>query len=222
MAVQKLRVAIIGCGAAGAAAAVFLKREGHEVVAFEQAPVCRAVGAGFLLQPSGMDVLKELGIYEEVISHASKVSRLHVMEKDGCDLMELNYGELGNEFFGAGLHRPVVMGALIDLMEQEGVEIRWGSRIETAQKLPDGWEVEGERYDLLLVADGARSAMRRALLGEGYDKGYGWGAHWFIGKNNGVFPEGDLHQIVSGTRKLAGFLLLEESGEPSRDRVKSW
>lgn len=201
-----MRIAVIGCGAAGAAAGVFLKRAGHAVTVFEQAPESRAVGAGFLMQPTGMDVLRELGIYDEVVSHASRVSRLHVLEKDGRDLMELRYGEIGKGFFGAGLHRPVVMAALIGLLEKEGVEIRWGARVEDARKLADGWEVEGEKFDLLIVADGARSAMRRALLGEGYDRGYGWGAHWFIGKNNGVFPSADLHQIVDGTRKLAGFL----------------
>lgn len=201
-----MNIAVVGCGAAGAAAAVFLKRAGHEVVVFEQAPECRAVGAGFLMQPSGMDVLRELGIYEEIISHGSRVRRLHVLEKDGRDLMELRYGEIGDSFFGSGLHRPVVMGALIDLVEKEAIEIRWGRRVEGARKLANGWEVEGEKFDLLIVADGARSAMRKALLGAGYDRGYGWGAHWFIGKNNGVFPEGDLHQVVNGTRHLAGFL----------------
>lgn len=206
MAAGEMRIAVIGCGAAGAAAGVFLKRAGHAVTVFEQAPESRAVGAGFLMQPTGMDVLRELGIYDEVISHASKVNRLHVLEKDGRDLMELRYGEIGEGFFGAGLHRPVVMAALIGLLVNEGVEIRWGARIEGARKLADGWEVEDEKFDLLIVADGARSAMRRALLGEGFDRGYGWGAHWFIGKNNGVFPSTDLHQIVDGTRKLAGFL----------------
>lgn len=201
-----IRAAVIGCGAAGAAAAVFLKRAGHEVVVFEQAPECRAVGAGFLMQPSGMDVLRELGIYEDIVSHASKVRRLHVLEKDGRDLMELRYGELGDGYFGAGLHRPVLMGALIDLLEKEEVEIRWGSRVEGAKKMNDGWEVAEEKFDLLIVADGARSAMRRALLGKGYDRGYGWGAHWFIGKNNDAFPSGDLHQLVHGTKQLAGFL----------------
>ncbi len=206
MRLDGMRVAVVGCGAAGAAVAVLLKRAGQEVVVFEQAPECRAVGAGFLMQPSGMDVLRELGIYEDVISHASKVGRLHVLERDGCDLMELRYEELGKGLFGAGLHRPVVMDALIGLVEKEGVEIRWGIRVEGALRVSDGWEVEGEKFDLLVVADGARSAMRRALLGDGYDRGYGWGAHWFIGKNNGAFPSGDLHQVVQGTKLLAGFL----------------
>lgn len=37
-----MKVAVVGCGAAGAAAAVFLKRDGHDISIFEQAPECRA------------------------------------------------------------------------------------------------------------------------------------------------------------------------------------
>ena len=39
------------------------------LVLFERADECKAVGAGFLLQPSGMSVLKELGILDEVLAH---------------------------------------------------------------------------------------------------------------------------------------------------------
>ena len=38
------------------------------------------------------------------------------------------------------------------------------------------------------------------------NRGYPWGAHWFIGENNGVFPENELYQVVAGTSRLAGFL----------------
>lgn len=214
-----MKIAVIGCGAAGASAAVFLQRDGHEVVVFEQAPESRAVGAGFLMQPSGMKVLKELGIHDEVVSHASIVRRLHVLEKDGRDLMELRYGEIGEEWFGAGLHRPVVMAALVSLLEREGVGIRWGSRIENSRSLADGWEISGERFDLLVVADGARSVMRNALLGNGHNRGYGWGAHWFIGGNRGVFPNDVLHQVVNGTRQLAGFLPTGREREGGEDLV---
>lgn len=214
-----LRIAIVGCGAAGAAVAVFLKRDGHEVEVFEQAPESRPVGAGFLMQPSGMEVLRELGIYDQIVSRASIIRRLHVLEKDGRDLMELKYEEIGEGLFGAGLHRPVVMGALIALAEREGVMIHWGRRVEHARKLTDGWEVKGEKFDLLLVADGARSAMRRRLLGDGLDRGYGWGAHWFIGRNHDVFPSGDLHQMVNGTRQLAGFLPTGNEAEGQEELV---
>ncbi len=203
---REFRIAVIGCGAAGASAAIFLKRLGHEVVIFEQAPECRAVGAGFLMQPTGMKVLEELGIHDQIISCCSKISRLHVIEKGGRDLMELRYAEIGKNLFGAGLHRPVVMNTLIQLVGKEGIDIHWGERIEEARKFSDHWQIRGQNFDLLIIADGARSAMRQNLLGKGHDKGYGWGAHWFIGKNNQVFHSADLHQIVNGTRELAGFL----------------
>ena len=88
-----LRIAVVGCGSAGPAAAVLLRRQGHEVVLFERAPDCKAVGAGFLLQPSGMDVLRELGILEPVLAHAARVTRLHVLESTGNTLLDLRYGE---------------------------------------------------------------------------------------------------------------------------------
>jgi 2-polyprenyl-6-methoxyphenol hydroxylase-like FAD-dependent oxidoreductase len=51
---QPLKIGIAGCGTAGPAAAILLKRQGHAVTVSERAPECRAVGAGFLLQPTGL------------------------------------------------------------------------------------------------------------------------------------------------------------------------
>ena len=107
---RKLRIAVVGCGSAGPAAAVLLKRAGHEVILFERAPECRAVGAGFLLQPSGMAVLEELGIREAVLERAGKVERLHVVDRREKTVLDLRYAELGEGMFGAGLHRPVSSG----------------------------------------------------------------------------------------------------------------
>ncbi len=212
MPVRPLRIAIVGCGTAGPAAAVLLRRQGHEVVLFERAPECKAVGAGFLLQPSGMAVLEELGIMEGVLAHAAKVDCLHVIDADGDTLLDLKYGELGQGSFGAGLHRPVLLQHLIAAMETAGVEIRWGCEIETVSKSKTGWTLkstdggESTGFDLLIVADGARSKLRDLAGTRGVDRGYAWGAHWFIGRNNGVFPENELYQVVDGTRRLGGFL----------------
>jgi len=53
----RLRIAIVGYGTAGQAAALFLSAQGHRLSIFEQAPVLGPVGAGFLLQPTGLGVL---------------------------------------------------------------------------------------------------------------------------------------------------------------------
>ena len=207
-----LRIAIVGCGTAGPAAAVLLRRLGHEVVLFERAPECRAVGAGFLLQPSGMRVLEELGILDQVLTHAAKVDRLHVLDAQGRALLDLHYRELGQGSFGAGLHRPVLLHHLIEAMREADVEVRWNWEIAAAAKEPGGWCLkstagnECSGFDLLVVADGARSTLRDLADSGGINRGYSWGAHWFIGKNEGVFPENELYQVVDGTRRLGGFL----------------
>lgn len=162
----KLRIAIVGCGTAGPAAAVLLKRQGHEVVLFERAEECKAVGAGFLLQPSGMVVLRELGILDEVLAHAAKVDRLHVLDVEGDTLLDLDYRELGKGSFGAGLHRPVLLHHLIECMRQAGVEVRWGWEIDDAVRMDGRWTVHGISgeecggFDLLIVADGALETAR--------------------------------------------------------------
>ncbi|WP_367870994.1 FAD-dependent oxidoreductase [Luteolibacter sp. Populi] len=220
---EGLRISVIGCGSAGPAAATLLQRQGHRVTLFERAPACRPVGAGFLLQPSGMGVLKELGILEQVLARGARVERLHVVDREGDDVLDLRYSELGEGLFGLGLHRPVLLHHLIRTMEEAGVETQWGREILDARREGGKWElrfadgtVEGG-FDLLVAADGARSVLRGKLGFRGTDRGYPWGAHWFIGGNRGAFPERELFQIVHGTRRLLGFLATGtelDGGEP--------
>lgn len=212
MKAPRLRIAIVGCGSAGPAAAILLHRQGHEVTLFERAPECRAVGAGFLLQPSGMSVLREIGILNEVISHASRVDRLHVVDAEGDTLLELDYNEITPGLFGAGLHRPVLLHFLIEAMAAEPIDVRWNWDIDQASLANKTWSLrtsdgrEACGFDLLIVADGARSKLRDLLAPGASNRGYPWGAHWFIGANRGVFQENELYQLVRGTRRLGGFL----------------
>src|SRR5690606_21950197 len=60
-------VVIIGCGIAGPAAALFLRRAGFHPRIYEAAPGPRdEEGAFFNVAPNGMHVLRELGVEEEV------------------------------------------------------------------------------------------------------------------------------------------------------------
>lgn len=54
---RALRIAVVGYGTAGQAPAVLLGADGHQLEVFERAPAPGPVGAGFLLQPSGLQVL---------------------------------------------------------------------------------------------------------------------------------------------------------------------
>lgn len=91
--------------------------------------------------------------------------------------------------------------------------IHWGHEIVEAVRENQRWYLSVEHgedrlgpFDLVIVADGARSKLRDLVSTKGVNRGYPWGAHWFIGSNEGVFPENTLYQIVRGTRGLSGYL----------------
>ena len=61
-----MRALIIGAGIGGLAAALALRRTGHQVDLFERAPTLREVGAGLTLFPNAMRALRRLGLAESV------------------------------------------------------------------------------------------------------------------------------------------------------------
>ena len=75
-----MHVAIVGYGAAGQAASLFLAGQGHRLSVFERAPAPGPVGAGFLLQPTGLAVLAELGLHEQALAQGQRIESLH-----GCN-----------------------------------------------------------------------------------------------------------------------------------------
>lgn len=79
-----MHVAIVGYGTAGQAAALLLARDGHRVEVFERAPAPGPVGAGLLLQPSGLQALWEIGLLDAAFAHGAIVERLHGEMRSRC------------------------------------------------------------------------------------------------------------------------------------------
>ena len=73
------RVCVIGCGTAGAAAAVLLARAGCEVTVLERVAAPAAVGAGIVVQPSGQAVLARLGLLDTIAARGARLDRLLVL-----------------------------------------------------------------------------------------------------------------------------------------------
>ncbi len=59
-----MRVAIVGGGIGGVAAANALLQKGIDVEVYEQAPQLKEVGAGVALHPNGVRMLRRLGFGE--------------------------------------------------------------------------------------------------------------------------------------------------------------
>ena len=66
MSKSPLRVAIVGGGIGGVAAANALLQRGMDVRLYEQAPALTEVGAGVAIQPNGVRMLRRLGLGDEL------------------------------------------------------------------------------------------------------------------------------------------------------------
>jgi 2-polyprenyl-6-methoxyphenol hydroxylase-like FAD-dependent oxidoreductase len=210
---KPMRIGIVGSGTAGPAAAIFLTRAGHQVSLFEKAPRKLPVGAGFLLQPTGLAVLAELGLRETLLPLTARISRLYCRTHSGRVLLDLPYAELRQGLTGAGTHRATLLDILLAAAEHSGAEICWGREIQGLARNSSRWPIlksaQGEThgpFDLMVICDGAHSTLREQSGVPSRVSRYPWGALWFIGQRTPEFDPQVLWQAVGSTRELTGFL----------------
>ncbi len=235
---RPLDVGIIGGGTAGSAAALFLARAGHRVTVYERVPSPTAVGAGITLQPTGLHVLRRLGLDEHVVARGARIDRLLCESKQRKALVDLTYETIGKELFGLGLHRGVLFEALFGAVAREprivlrtGIEIVDLARAERSPAARDRWSwlVDAERgrhgpHELVVVADGARSQLRDDTSTSKRIDRYPWGALWFVGHEPKVETDPmtrTLHQVVDGNQTFLGLLPTGLGPGASRERLVS-
>ncbi len=133
MAVPHLRVAVVGCGTGGPAAARFLGRLGHEVTVFERFPDPQPVGAGILLQPTGQGVLRRLGLFDRVAAGSSVIDRVYAVSHRGRPVMDFGYGDVTPGQHALGVHRGLLFHTLVDgLGIAPEIELRLGVEVTVA------------------------------------------------------------------------------------------
>jgi 2-polyprenyl-6-methoxyphenol hydroxylase-like FAD-dependent oxidoreductase len=160
---------VAGAGIGGLAAGIALLRSGFEVTVLERSSAPREVGSGILIQPNGVRALEALGIRAlpgsplltlELRSssgrHLSETPIGRFRERHGIDLIVVPRSDLHSVLMEA-IGRDRVTAAA----EVTGYEIGAG-RVTVV--LRGGRRLEA---DLLIGADGLRSAVRAQLLGDG-------------------------------------------------------
>ena len=197
-----MRIAVIGAGTGGAAAALFLARKGHSVEVFERVSDPKPVGAGILLQPTGMQVMAALGLLAPILAHGARIDRLDGVTLSGRKVIELAYDDIAPGLFGLGIHRGVLFETLYGALRAENISVRTGISVDRLDAGPDGVAVAGEWFDRVVVADGARSQLRPAFARM---RRYPWGALWCMLPEDARYV-GTLSQVYRDTRRMVGFL----------------
>jgi 2-polyprenyl-6-methoxyphenol hydroxylase-like FAD-dependent oxidoreductase len=165
-------IAIVGAGFAGLASATLLARAGHDVTVFEKFTTPQAVGAGILIQPTGLAAMRTLGIYDEILAHGARVNNLCGVSHTGRQVLDIQYERWQKGSFGVGLHRGALFNALWKSASEAGVKIVTGQELTQLDTLKD--------YDLRVIADGANSKLRSQMGLKFKDKLYPWGAVWAV------------------------------------------
>ncbi|KGI78089.1 FAD-dependent oxidoreductase [Oleiagrimonas soli] len=204
-----LRIAVIGYGSGGQAAAILLSRDDHRVEVFERVAQPGPVGAGFLLQPVGLQVLWEMGLLDAVLAHGAPIRRLFGRTVRGRAVMDMRYGDLDARLFGLGLQR----GALFELFDAAWTEGRClhAGRAITQLDVEQGvlTDAQGRRhegFDLIVVADGSASQLRSQVAPARFDRAYPWGAQWCLVEQGAWSWPDELQQRYVAARAMAGML----------------
>ncbi|MBR7799918.1 FAD-dependent oxidoreductase [Undibacterium fentianense] len=200
---------IAGAGIGGLAAAIFLVRQGHQVTVFEHVADPTPVGAGLLLQPSGQEMLFELGLLDSVRRLAAVVHSLEGYSGRRKTL-DLHYHSVHPDWSGLGVHRAQLHRTLLFAARELGVSIKLGNGIDDFKQCSTHLIVshqQGEcNADALIIANGTRSKLRENLNVKQSYRPYPWGAYWAVlDHDSWPFPH-QLMQRYRGSRVMLGVL----------------
>lgn len=209
-------VAVVGAGPTGLALALMLARQGRRVVVHERFDTPRPIGAGFMLQPTGLHVLDRLGLTDPVVALGQPLSHIFGREaRRRRIVLDVRYDDLKSPRPGGvnalGVHRAAIFQVLHDACLAEGVEFSNDHEIVAASdgRLTDAAGATGPVFDLVVDASGARSRIAADLLARQGDhrRELEWGALWTTVPWPGApFDEAALEQVYRGASRMIGVL----------------
>ncbi|WP_306316945.1 MULTISPECIES: NAD(P)/FAD-dependent oxidoreductase [unclassified Streptomyces] len=190
-----LKIAIVGAGYGGAAAAKALGLLGADVTVYEQASRIREVGAGIGLRPVTMNRFREWGIFDAIAQVSSPSEYFEILTPTGEPIMREAWPADGEQTRTHLIHRGDFIDALLGALP-EGM-VRLGHRLESVKDKGGGRPVltfaDGStaEADLVVGADGIKSVVRQRLFS---DKGPVFsGEHAY----RAVIPVADAHGMVT-------------------------
>jgi salicylate hydroxylase len=152
-----LRVAVVGGGIGGVAAAVALLQRGMEVRVYEQAPALTEVGAGVAIQPNGVRMLRRLGLGDELLRLGARWVDPQFRRPDGSYAAAMWPPALASSIEFYGMHRADLLAMFVDRLP--AAVVKTGHRCI-------GFE-QDEHQAIITFANGARATADVVIAADG-------------------------------------------------------
>jgi salicylate hydroxylase len=167
--IQNLKIAIVGAGYGGAAAAKALSLLGADVTVYEQASQIREVGAGIGLRPATMERFRQWGSFDAIARVSSPSDYFEILTATDQPIMKDSWPVSGDETQTYLIHRGDFIEALLSVLPQGMV--RLGHKLESIEDrgatsvltFANGVTAEA---DLVIGADGIKSVVRQQLFSD--------------------------------------------------------
>jgi salicylate hydroxylase len=165
------QIAILGAGIGGLATAGFLHRAGLEFSIYEQAAELTETGAGLVVAPNAVRLLRRLGVLEGLLQHAVQLEVGWEFRRwqDGTVLSAEDLASVCQRLYGEQTytaHRADLLAALRSAVPDGALHLR---KRCTSVSVVDGRArmqfADGEvvEPDVLIGADGVHSVVRAAI-----------------------------------------------------------
>ncbi|KAH9209309.1 FAD binding domain protein [Leptodontidium sp. 2 PMI_412] len=164
---------IIGGGPTGLSAALLLKKSNNLTpVVYDAYPEPTTIGGSIGLQPNGLRILKDLGLYDELVARGSSGTGVVLHSVQGSVMGELDLVSWSKKRTGCGqleIRRVDLLEVLCGAAQRAGIEVYYN---KTLTKITEGDQQvtatfsdgTADTADFLLGCDGLRSAVRKSYV----------------------------------------------------------
>ncbi|KYP13643.1 FAD-dependent monooxygenase [Flavihumibacter sp. CACIAM 22H1] len=166
-----MQVAIIGAGIGGLTTALALQKAGIEVIVYEAAPAIKSVGAGIILAINALQVMRQLGLYEQIAQQGNRMDTMTIAKADFSPLTIVPLTRFSKQFGlqNYAIHRADLHALLAGAIGYEHICLN--KRLKAIGRSGHGYALQFEDDSLVeapfvIAADGIHSTIRQQLFAE--------------------------------------------------------